>query len=328
MNIHWLIPGNFKSLEDVSKSNIASIRLRAGLVGMFISNFQKKLTVGDHVNTNADVIIVGKIGIDCHNGRDNLWFRYLTESHEKSKKIIIDYTDNHLELNNSPVYNFYKKIMPITEKAVVPSLRMSVLLRQYFNNEINIIEDPVEIESFPPRISSQQNKTSLFWFGHSSNIPYLIKYLQNHSLCDAGIWLTVLTNAQGIDLLRTQKSKLPSTIEMNVSAWTLQNMIDASKQSDACLIPSDLNDPRKSGVSSNRLITAFALGLPVTADMLESYIPYSDCFHNIRKEPLSVFIKQLNFYIQKCEFAQKNIIGNFRKDIIANKWNSFFENLF
>jgi hypothetical protein len=104
-------------------------------------------------------------------------------------------------------------------------------------------------------------------------------------------------------------------------------MINVAKYCDACLIPSDLNDLRKSGVSSNRLITAFALGLPVSADILESYAPFSEYFHNILGEPLSVFIKELNLYVKKCEFAQANVVSKFRQEIIVKKWNLFFNKL-
>jgi hypothetical protein len=326
MKIHWLIPGNFKSIDDISKSNMASIRMRAGLVKKYASDFQIQLTLGDQVNLNADIIIVGKIGMDCRNGRDNLWFRYLSEAHNKSKRIIIDYTDNHLEFINSPVYLFYKNILPLTDKAVVPSCSMSILLSKFFAKEIIVIEDPLEIESVPPKMPPSLNQLSLLWFGHASNISYLIQYLRNHLLCDVAVKLNFLSNNQGIELLLSHKHLLNTNNELNISEWTLQNMINAAKISDACLIPSDLNDPLKSGVSSNRLITAFALGLPVTADLLESYAPFSDYFHNIREEPLSLFIKQLNLYIKKCKLAQANIVGNFSNEVIAKKWLSMFKN--
>ena len=327
MKIHWLIPGNYKSIEDTSKSQLASIRMRAGLVAKYASDIQIEFSAGDHVDQKADVIVVGKIGMDCYNGRDNLWFRYLSEAHKHCKIIVIDYTDNHFALINSPVHIFYKNILPLTDKAIVPSANLSLLLLQFYKKEITIIEDPVEIESISPKIPIYENKISFLWFGHSTNIPYLINYLQNHLLCDAGIRLTVLTNTQGIELLSTQKINLPSTIELDISEWTLQNLINAAKYCDACLIPSDLNDLRKSGASSNRLITAFALGLPVTADILESYAPFSEYFHNIRGEPLSVFIKELNLYVKKCELAQANVVSKFRQDDIAKKWNSFFNKL-
>jgi hypothetical protein len=200
-------------------------------------------------------------------------------------------------------------------------------LTQFLDKEIAIIEDPVEIETIPPKKPILQNQISLLWFGHETNIPYLIKYLHNHLLCNTEIRLNVLSNSRGIDFFSSQIKTFRDAIELNLSEWTLQNMISTAKHSDACLIPSDLNDIKKIGVSSNRSITAFALGLPVTADELNLYAPFSEYFHNIRNEPLSVFIKQLNLYTRKCEIAQENIVPQFREEIIAEKWNIFFNKL-
>ena len=87
MIIHWLIPGNYNSVEDLSKSNLASIRMRAGLVAKYASDIQVQLTVGDHINSNADVIMVGKIGGDCQNGRANLWMKQITEAQAKVNEL-------------------------------------------------------------------------------------------------------------------------------------------------------------------------------------------------------------------------------------------------
>ena len=204
---------------------------------------------------------------------------------------------------------------------------MSALLAQFFNNEIDIIEDPIEIESIPSKSPLNHNLFSFLWFGHATNVSYLIKYLQNKTLCDVDFRMYFLSNKQGIELILSENKFFRANIDLNISEWTLQNMIDASKNSDACLIPSDPHDPRKSGVSSNRLITAFALGLPVSADLLKSYIPFSEYFHNLRERPLSEFIEQQELYVNKCLLAQKNIIGHYSNDVIAQKWSSFFNNL-
>ena len=326
MKIHWLIPGNYKNIDDLYKSDIASIRLRAGLVGKYANDFQIQFSAGDHVDFNADIIVVGKIGMDCQNGRDDLWSSYLLEARKKSKKIIIDYTDNHLA-RISPMFYFYKKILPLSDNAIVPSSYMSLLLAQFFKIKITIIEDPIEVKALSQKILSNKNKFSLLWFGHNTNIPYLIQYLQNNSLCDISVKINILTNSHGIDLLSTNIPTFHSSIDLNMYEWSISNMINAAENSDACLIPSDINDPRKSGVGSNRLITAFALGLPVTADILASYAPFSEYFHNIRNEPLSLFINQLNLYSEKCKNAQSEIIINFSQDAIVKKWITFFNNL-
>ena len=87
-SVHWLIPGNYKSTEDLYKSNLASIRMRAGLVGKHAHDIQVEFSAGDHINTKADIVVVGKIGGDCQNGRGNLWIKQLSEAKKQSKKII------------------------------------------------------------------------------------------------------------------------------------------------------------------------------------------------------------------------------------------------
>ena len=324
MKIHWLIPGSYKTAEDLIKSNLASIRMRAGLVGKFAHAMQFEFSAGDQINTKADVIVVGKIGGDCLNGRENLWIKQLAEAKKQSKKIILDYTDHHLGSLSSPMGAFYKNILPIINKAVVPSTRISKLLEKKFNQEIIVIEDPVEIQTIYPIMSIPTGEMTLLWFGHATNISYLVNYLQDDFLCDADFRLFVLSNGPGLKELASHQQSLRSTIKLEFVEWSLQNMINASKISHGCLIPSDVNDPSKSGASSNRLITAFALGLPVSAEVLESYAPFTDYFHNVRETPLSAFINQLALYTKKVETAQERVVPMFSQKVIAKKWERFF----
>jgi len=133
MLIHWLIPGNYKAAEDLSKSNLASIRMRAGLVAKYASDILIEFSAGDQIDTMSDVIVVGKIGGDCQNGRANLWIRQLSEAKKQAKKIILDYTDHHLESSSAPMGVFYKNILPLIDKAVVSSTRLSQLLMQFLD---------------------------------------------------------------------------------------------------------------------------------------------------------------------------------------------------
>lgn len=323
-SVHWLIPGNYKSTEDLYKSNLASIRMRAGLVGKHAHDIKVEFSAGDQINTKADIVVVGKIGGDCQNGRDNLWIRQLSEAKKQSKKIILDYTDHHLESINTPMGIFYKNILPLIDKSVVSSTRISKLLKLFFNKEITVIEDPIEIQVTQPKNVIPSGEITFLWFGHATNISYLLSYLHNDFLCDLNFRLIILSNGPGLEMLALHQNRLPSTIRLDLADWSLQNMINASKASQCCLIPSDLNDSRKSGASSNRLITAFALGLPVTADVLESYSPFSDYFHDIRETPLSVFIKQHALYVKKVEIAQKTVVPMFSQETLSQKWKSFF----
>ena len=156
-------------------------------------------------------------------------------------------------------------------------------------------------------MSIPTGEMTLLWFGHATNISYLVNYLQDDFLCDADFRLFVLSNGPGLKELASHQQSLRSTIRLEFVEWSLQNMINASKISHGCLIPSDVNDPSKSGASSNRLITAFALGLPVSAEVLESYAPFTDYFHNVRETPLSAFINQLALYTKKLRQPKKGL---------------------
>jgi len=324
MVIHWLIPGNFKSLEDLSESHLASIRMRAGLVGKCALDIQVELTAGDLINTKADVIVVGKIGVDCQNGRASLWIEQISQANKQSKKIILDYTDHHLESSSSTMGVFYKNILPFIDKAVVPSTRISHSLMQFLDKEVTVIEDPIEIQITPPKNLPPSDEMTLLWFGHATNTSYLVNYLQNDLLCDVDFRLIVLSNGPGLEMLASRQQRIRSTIKLDLAEWSLQNMINASLVSHGCLIPSDLNDSRKAGASSNRLITAFALGLPVSADVLESYSPFSDYFHNIRDTPLSEFNKQLASYAKKLSLPKRMLYPCLAKEFLRKNGKVFF----
>jgi hypothetical protein len=324
MVIHWLIPGNYKSVTDLHQSNVANVRMRAGLVAKFASDIQIEFSAGDYVNKKADIIVIGKIGADCQHGREDLWINQLSEVKNNYKKIILDYTDHHLGSTSSPMNMFYKKALPLTHKTVVSSTRMSRLFSQFAAEDTTVIEDPIEVKSINPNIAVIEGDMTLLWFGHATNIPFLVNYLINDFLCDLDFRLIVLSNIAGLEYLKVHKKNIRSTIKMELSEWSLQNMIDSAKISHGCLIPSDLNEPRKSGASSNRLITAFALGLPVSADLLESYAPFSEYFHNIREAPLSTFNKKLALYSKCLSLAQETIVPIFSEESMARKWKSLF----
>ena len=69
-------------------------------------------------------------------------------------------------------------------------------------------------------------------------------------------------------------TKRAQGLEIKLGQWSKDNMRRAAKASHYALIPSDKNDPRKSGVSPGRLLTSLALGLPVIAEPLHSYLPF------------------------------------------------------
>ena len=324
MNLHWLTPGSIKELKSLHNSNLASVRMRIGIVSENSESMKINFTAGDIAPKNTDILLIGKIGSDCKNGRDQLWTDQINLHHKSSRKVLLDYTDHHLGNYLSPMHNFYKNLIAICDKAVVPSDKMFELLSEHFSGEIQIIEDPIEIQVIPPKKINLCNDLTLLWFGHGSNISFLLEYLNNFELCDLKINLIVLSNNYGIEAIAANRDNLKSRVMIFAEQWSLNNMIKAADLAHACIIPAGIDSSSKVGASSNRLITSFGLGLPVSADNLDSYLPFSNYYHQMRTSPLSDFINNYAMYNEKIQSAQKDIVPIFAKENILKKWGKLF----
>ncbi len=274
--VHWLIPGDYPNVGAVSVSNLASIRMRVGLVAQNASLLGLSLTVGDHIFSRSQTVIIGKIGADCAQGRADFWLRQLSLAKQASKRIVLDYTDHHLGRMTSPMGSFYTQALPLVDEAVVSSDLMKTHLEEFFNAHIHVIADPLEIPITPPCTSASDKPVrTVLWFGHATNISYLMNYLSDQTRCDADFKLIVLSNDVGLQTFVSTPLTAKGQIHVHVQPWSIKEMRVAAQYSDACIIPSDTSDPRKSGASSNRLLTAFALGLPTLAENLASYAPFN-----------------------------------------------------
>ena len=99
-------------------------------------------------------------------------------------------------------------------------------------------------------------------------------------------------------------------------------MLEAAKLCDACIIPSDTQDPNKSGASSNRLITALAMGLPTAADNLESYKEFSAFYVDIRSEKFRTMMVRPDSFNPMVVKAQEDIVPRFSFDDIKQAWGN------
>ena len=216
-------------------------------------------SAGDVVPTQAQTIVIGKIGDDCGQGRAVSWLKQIKKAKLAELKVILDYTDHHLANVSSSMHPFYAQSLPFIDRAVVSSEKMQNHLREFFNGPIEIIADPIEVQLRPPRTAPINGTPKVLWFGHSTNIVYLVNYLENETLCDSNFNLLLLTNEAGAQIFSSRAIRVKGNIQVHLAPWSLSNMTVAANSCHACLIPSNIEDPRKSGASSNRLITALAL---------------------------------------------------------------------
>jgi hypothetical protein len=327
MNLHWMTPDILNGVDNLLNSNLASVRMRIGIVSENSEKMKVKFTFGNLVPANTDIVVVGKIGADCKNGREDLWLNQLINFRKSSKKIILDYTDNILANTLSPMHEFYKKIINLCDKVVVPSEKMLDLLSGYFDGQVIVIEDPIEIQLIPPKKISMPDDLTLLWFGHGTNISFLLDYLYNFEICDLKFKLIVLSNSYGLEVVAANNKNLKSKIKIYTEQWSLENMGKAATLSHACIIPAGIDSSVKMGASSNRLITALGLGLPVSADNLDSYLPFSSYYHQMRGSPLSDFVDKYAFYNERVHYAQNDIVPSFTKENILKKWEILFKDL-
>jgi len=287
--IHWLIPYDNPSLDTVINSNLASIRLR---LGSLIRQKKLDVTFGNNIQNNPSALVIGKIGTSSNNMRENLWVNQIEGQKRMGTKIVLDYTDDHLNFK-SPMTSFYEGSLAYINTAITSSTFLADKLKQKSKISVEIIPDAIEVPIFKPKIRENVSR-NIFWFGHASNINYLIEF---------------------------------KNLSIQLGLWSIQTMINTSKVCDLIIIPSDPSDPKKAGVSSNRLITALALGLPTAASVMDSYKEYDQYFTDIDSEKFIELIDNPDKFHHQVLEAQNRIVPQFTQEAIGQKWINFFEKL-
>jgi hypothetical protein len=320
--IHWLVPYDNPSLDTILNSNLASIRLR---LGCLLRQKNYEVTFGNNIPNSPYALVIGKIGATNNSLRENLWLNQIAQQKKIGAKIILDYTDDHLSFE-SPMTSFYERSLPYLNAAITSSLFLADKLRQKIKCFTEIIPDAIEVPIFKPKIKENVSK-NVFWFGHASNINYLIKFISKWRNLKQKMTLFILTNEQGIVIFNQTKFNIDKNLSIQLGLWSIQAMINTSNFCDLIIIPSDPSDPKKAGVSSNRLITALALGLPTAACIMESYKEYDQYFTDIDSEKFIELIDNPDKFHNQVLEAQDKIIPQFTQEAIGQKWINFFEKL-
>ena len=315
-NIHWLVPYKINHNQDISNKNLASIRLRAGLFNLpcfndFTVSFNENIYDIDEI----DYLFVGKF---AGNREDlvNTWVEIINLHRDNGKKIFFDYTDHHLD-KETLAGQFYRASLNSNDQIITSSEKLKNHLSPNFKN-ITIIEDPIEIQIEKVKKSKE---SSFLFFGHHTNLKYLFNLINNwNSKIQSN--LIIQTSEEGMDEIRNQSQHIskPPNLNIQFQLWSIENMLKASTNVSGIIIPGDISDDRKNGVSHNRLITAFALGLPVAATRYQSYLEFDHQFVDIDNQTeFENFLQNPSLYSSRVEMAQKKV-KNYTQENIAKKW--------
>ncbi len=301
-----------------SSSNLASIRLRSAVCINALKVASLSVGYGESIPLGVRKIIIGKIGAHDISNRTASWLNQISRAKDAGAKIFLDYTDHHLGFE-SPMRDFYRKALPLVDYCISSSEYISFLLQEQFSGPITVIEDAVEITSIKPKEYLCTQPTTALWFGHSTNIHYLIDFINSSQFLLNGNNLIVLSNEAGLDIFNETTLRINSPAQIKLGLWSPDVMLQAAMVSDFCIIPSNLSDSRKLGVSSNRLITAFALGLPTAADHLPSYQKYSDYYVDIRSSKFFHLAENPLLFNQVTN-AQSKLLKKYSFEKIGSDW--------
>ncbi len=314
-HVHWLIPYD-GSLESVCQLNLASIRLRAGCM-VACPDDQWTISVGERIPLGTSHCIVGKIGKGGIEERKELWLTQLARFKKSGGRIILDFTDNHLN-SVTALGAFYRSVTSMVDTCVCSSQTLKNALAAHWPGQIHVIPDPIEIEPVQPK-SAAGSPASILWFGHATNVKYLVDFLPRLQGA-APLRLMLLTNIEGIRWLQQSGASVPPNLRMELALWSVERTLEAGKVADLCIIPSDPADAQKSGASSNRLITALALGLPVAASMLGSYQEFASYFVDIQSGRFNDLLRNPLSFSDRVKAAQREVVPAFQMGHIARDW--------
>jgi tetratricopeptide (TPR) repeat protein len=309
------------NLESLKRATMASYRLRCGYVAENLH--QKGYRVGLNANPNSDEFYEHLIVLKPPKNatRTKEWIDYIYAWKARGSKIWIDISDP--VFTDSIRHQFFSQILNIGDGIITNSRLMRLRLHRRVQLPIFNIPDPVEFQPhYPHSIPSQPKK--FLWFGHVSNLPYLLPWIEELVLLESFEVLTIITNARiATNHLRANASEsiLRSFTKLKIIDWNSISLNQLVSEVDVCIIPAGIADPRKEAVSDNRLTTAITLGLPTIASPINSYLKWSDgCVlsHHLC-DGIRVLKKRANSLIEGLRRTQFRIQQQRSPDIISDR---------
>ena len=252
----------------------------------------------------------------------------------KGTKLITIYSD-HVAGSDSIDSELYKNLLFLSDHVVTPSEKLKHLAGNAISNlsPTSVIEDPCLL----PRQEFSQLNTGetirLLWFGNQPNLQYLFREIQNlFSKSDQSkrYELTILTLQYALKSVQHKYSSnlIPSNWSLRLTSWNIENQPTQLKaelsRAHITLLPSDPLDPRKNGVSHNRLLDSIQSGCIAIASPVDSYI-------ELAKVSLvgDNFPKLLNFAVanyprlcKKYSQLRDAVLQRFNADLNIKKWET------
>jgi hypothetical protein len=302
------------------------VRLRAAVALRAAEKADWHYSFGPQIDLNSRVadlcVVVGKLGSNDVERLASAWLENLTHAKERVSgcRIVVDYTDHHLGAETE-LSDFYRTLLPLANAVIVSSSALAVQLQTYFSGPVFVVPDTLEVSITPP-VRHQHAPPRALWFGHGTNLVYLAQALapMGRQLRGAPLELRVLSNRPAIEQFKRALTAIPDGVALKAGDWSLAAMQAHAAECDFCLLPSDPHDARKMGVSSNRLLTALAMGLPVAASPLASYKEFSEFFLDLEAGGLSELARAPDRFHDMVMRAQQTVLNDYLAPSMQMRW--------
>jgi len=335
-DVAWLV-SNVKTNDhqELWNTELASSRMRAGVCISGCLNAGLPVLPLNYRDPSHDpaLVFMAKYVPDSNTGqflddsgaRWAFWLEKVQKLHAKGKQLVIDYTDNHFT-NPNIVGDFYRTIRPMVTAMVVPSTRMARHLEGSWDKPLEIIPEPVEVPLQPVRRYNGGEKIAL-WFGHNSNLPYLFEFMRTGMKEAPPDRLVILTNHILKDVVQAAANQGPKGLQITLAKWSVETMLKAAAACHYAIVPSNTEDERKNGASPGRLLTSLAMGLPVVATPLESYLPFAAHFAQIGTPQAIELMRNPASHADRIEPAQALIEAQYTVQAIGAQWAAYARRL-
>ena len=251
----------------------------------------------------------------------------------RGARSILLYCDHHAHLS-SVVGSLYRDLLGLVDLVVCPSSRMASLAEECVQKPpiTHVVEDSCVVarQSFPDFRRSKPCR--ILWFGSTSNLGYLLRILPD--VCRQCSYsfsyeLTILTADHALNHLKMWCSKLqykrPWTFRF--VGWARGEQPEQLNRelgrAHVVLIPSDPADPRKAGVSHNRLVDSIQGGCVAIASPMDSYRELSriSLLGNNFPELLDAALAQYERLAGKYDQLRDAGLSRFMPSQVEHRWH-------
>ena len=343
VQILWLLPSPIaKSLAGEEPEHrmlnlpLASARLRGGVASTFALRAGHRnvfLNADDEAAVNStDFDAVDLCVVTKFMGKNNaLWLDILGRLAKNKRKILLDICEYpFVAKKNTGIAEFYKKALPYCDVMTVNSTRMQELMAPHLRRPPLVIEDailePVQKPAFAPG-----KILKLLWFGHPTNFNYLgellpsLKAFSQQQDCQ----LTIVSSAELKEKVPAVDKRISARFSTRFIPWSFKTQREALADCDLVLIPGDPADPRKSGVSSNRIAETLQAGRFPVATALGSYLPYEQAAW-LGKDLIAGIefaVSQPQEVLARIRRGQALVKATVMPGIVGKQWLALFESL-